>query len=403
MSLRIRRGLNSQRSSVLLDTGEIAWATDTKKLYVGDGSTSGGVHILATSIDETSGLAWDNTTQKIKYTGALASALSNIVEDLSPELGGNLNLNNRTINGTGTINFVGGITASTLNLATGLSANLPLNNRDINGAGNINITGTIISSGTVTAGNISTAGTLTASTGLGGNLSLNNYTIGGTGTINISGNITATQYVGNYNTISGAPIINGTTRAATFSTITMGVNGAIICPALLINSPTVSFVTNAFSASQPYVNFYAASSTSEQTGSIGLIRSRGTTISPTVVLNGDEIGSIVTSAFSGTQFTLSTDIVSVVDGAVSAGVVPSRMDFKVTNSLGTTATAMSVKPTQVEFAVPPTLPVIADDTQRSTAISAPTKGMLILMTAGTTPAATNKMQVYDGTDWVNLH
>ena len=122
MSLRIRRGLNSQRSSVLLDTGEIAWATDTKKLYVGDGSTAGGVHVLATSVDETSGLAWDSTTQKIKYTGALGTALSNIVEDLSPELGGNLNLNNRTINGTGTINFTGGITASTLSLATGLSA-----------------------------------------------------------------------------------------------------------------------------------------------------------------------------------------------------------------------------------------------------------------------------------------
>lgn len=401
MSLRIRRGLNSQRTSVVLDTGEIAWATDTKKLYVGDGSTSGGVNILAGSVG--TGLEWDNSTQTIRYTGALGSALSNIVEDLSPELGGDLNLNNKTINGTGTINFTGGITASTLNLATGLSANLPLNTRNITGTGNINITGTITSSGTVTAGNISTTGTLTANTGLGANLSLNSYTIGGTGTINISGNVTATQFVGNFNTIAGASIINGTTRAATLSRITLDTNGSITSPAILINSAAVSFVTNTFSGSSPYINFYVASSASAQTGSIGLIRSRGTTTSPSAVLNGDEIGSIVASAFSGTEFTLSTDVVSVVDGAVSAGVVPSRMDFKVTNTLGTIATAMSVKATRVEFAVPPTLPVIANDAERSTLISAPVKGMLILMTAGTTPAATNKVQVYDGNDWVNLN
>jgi hypothetical protein len=64
---------------------------------------------------------------------------------------------------------------------------------------------------------------------------------------------------------------------------------------------------------------------------------------------------------------------------------------------------MSVKATRVEFAVPPTLPVIANDAERSTLISAPVKGMLILMTAGTTPVATNTVQVYDGNDWVNLH
>jgi hypothetical protein len=401
MSLRIRRGLDSERTTKVLDAGEIAWATNTRKLYVGDGSTSGGVNILANSVG--TGLEWDNSTQTIRYTGALGSALSNIVEDLSPELGGDLNLNNKTINGTGTINFTGGITASTLNLATGLSANLPLNTRNITGTGNINITGTVTSSGTVTAGNISTIGTLTANTGLGANLSLNNYTIGGTGTINISGNITATQYVGNYNTISGNPIINGTTRVATLSRINLDTNGSISSPSILINSAAVSFVTNTFSASAPYINFYVASSASAQTGSIGLVRSRGTTTSPSVLINGDEIGSIVASGFSGTQFTLATDIVSVVDGAVSAGVVPSRMDFQVTNTLGTLATAMSVKATRVEFAVPPTLPVIANDSERSTAISAPVKGMLILMTAGTTPLATNTVQVYDGNDWVNLH
>ena len=202
MSLRIRRGLNSERTTKVLDTGEIAWTTDTKKLYVGDGSTTGGVNILANSVDSTSGLAWDNTTQKIKYTGALGSAISNVVEDTSPELGGDLNLNNKTINGTGTINFTGNITASALSLTTGLGANLPLNSRNITGTGNIDITG-----------NLSASGTLTATTGLGANLPLNSRNITGTGNINITGNITASGLV----TASSGATISGVLTASTIT------------------------------------------------------------------------------------------------------------------------------------------------------------------------------------------
>lgn len=48
------------------------------------------------------------------------------------------------------------------------------------------------------------------------------------------------------------------------------------------------------------------------------------------------------------------------------------------------------------------LPVYADDTARLASIPTPAKGMMIMMEAGTTPAATNNVQVYDGTNWVNL-
>ncbi len=139
------------------------------------------------------------------------------------------------------------------------------------------------------------------------------------------------------------------------------------------------------------------------TGAIGSVRSRGTTISPSAVVNGDYVGSLVSSAFSGSAFTICTDIVSVIDGTVSAGVVPSRMDFKVTNTAGVIATAMAIKSTEIIFAVPPKLPVLADDNARSSTIAVPTKGMMVLMTDGTSPAATNKVQVYDGSAWVNLH
>ena len=64
MSLRIRRGTDTERKTILFDEGEIVYAADQKKLYVGDGTTTGGVHILATSAG--SGLTFDSVSQTLK-------------------------------------------------------------------------------------------------------------------------------------------------------------------------------------------------------------------------------------------------------------------------------------------------------------------------------------------------
>lgn len=45
MSIRVRRGTDVDRLTVVLDDGEIAWTTDTNKFYVGDGVTLGGIEI----------------------------------------------------------------------------------------------------------------------------------------------------------------------------------------------------------------------------------------------------------------------------------------------------------------------------------------------------------------------
>ena len=43
----LRRGTDADRQSVVLSNGEPGWATDTKELYIGDGTTSGGIKIGA--------------------------------------------------------------------------------------------------------------------------------------------------------------------------------------------------------------------------------------------------------------------------------------------------------------------------------------------------------------------
>jgi hypothetical protein len=121
------------------------------------------------------------------------------------------------------------------------------------------------------------------------------------------------------------------------------------------------------------------------------------------VVNGDEIGSISINGHDGTGFIASAEIVFQVNNTVSTGVIPSKMDFNVSSAAGVVVTKMSVKATDVAFSVPPMLPVVANDTARTALVPTPATGMMIFMTSGTSPAATNKVQVYDSTAWVNLH
>ena len=219
MSLRIRRGTNSQRTGITFDLGEIVYTTDTQKLYIGDGVTAGGKNILETSagngftfnpttqqidfaignlnlntaqVSESSNLyftteraqdavgaalvagnafntgvtfTYDDANNRITAVATGSAGLTTVSSDTNPSLGGNLSTGAFNISGNGSVT-TGTITATNLggNLSTG--------------AFNISGTGSI------------TAGTITATTGLGANLFLNGKNILGTGGINYTGSFT---------------------------------------------------------------------------------------------------------------------------------------------------------------------------------------------------------------------
>jgi len=111
-------------------------------------------------------LQW-NATSSVWENKTLAGSglLTDVIEDTSPQLGANLDLNSFTIDGTGNININGTITATNIvgplsgavNLVTDLTpqlgGNLDLNSKDITGTGDINITGSLTATsiaGTVT-------------------------------------------------------------------------------------------------------------------------------------------------------------------------------------------------------------------------------------------------------------
>lgn len=100
MALQVRRGTNAERLGITPAEGELIFTTDTKQLYVGDGTTAGGITSIAGTIDS-------------------------LLADSTPQLGGTLDLNNHDITGTGNINIIGTIQASgNINLGDGVGSDV---------------------------------------------------------------------------------------------------------------------------------------------------------------------------------------------------------------------------------------------------------------------------------------
>jgi hypothetical protein len=72
---------------------------------------------------------------------------------------------------------------------------------------------------------------------------------------------------------------------------------------------------------------------------INIVRTRGTNAAPTAVVNGDDIIDITFNGHDGTTFRTAASITVGVEGAVSSGVVPGYMTFRVRQGATITAVA----------------------------------------------------------------
>jgi hypothetical protein len=108
------------------------------------------------------------------------------------------------------------------------------------------------------------------------------------------------------------------------------------------------------------------------------------------------------------------------DGPVSTNVIPGRIEFHTASLLGTLAQKMvlnndgvlqvdSIEGLTSELTIAAVsiseflkLPIYADDTARTAGIPTPAQGMVVFMQSGTSPAATNRPQYFDGTAWQNF-
>jgi len=102
MALQLRRGTDAERQGITPKEGELIYATDTNRLWVG-GKIS--------------------PNQSLEQGGILVSG--SLVNDTNPTLAENLNLNGNDITGNGNININGTITATgTVNLGDGVEDNV---------------------------------------------------------------------------------------------------------------------------------------------------------------------------------------------------------------------------------------------------------------------------------------
>ena len=127
MALQIRRGPTTDRNGKTFAEGELVFDTTEKALYIGDGSTVGGKS-ASTYTDgqatDAAGALLNGATGNVDFTyDAQTNALTanvtldgigllNVVEDTTPQLGGDLSLNGSDITGTGDINITGSVTAT---------------------------------------------------------------------------------------------------------------------------------------------------------------------------------------------------------------------------------------------------------------------------------------------------
>jgi hypothetical protein len=107
---------------------------------------------------------------------------------------------------------------------------------------------------------------------------------------------------------------------------------------LAIRGTAIFFKDTYDAADATFFNIQQHHSTADA-NPINIVRSRGTNAAPTAVVNGDDIIDITFTGYDGTTFRTAASITVAIDGAVSSGVVPGAITFRVRQGASITTVA----------------------------------------------------------------
>jgi len=400
MPLQIRRGTEAERIAMVpkLANGELLWITDAKKLYIGDGTTASSVlppvtgftaedaqdqaaALFTTSPTHTNiSFAYDDTAGKLtatvdlaNYNGVIKASSFNgsVVADDSTTLVD-------AVLGIITGDLVGNVEGNVFSASTGATV---LNT----GAATAVFTGNV-------TGNVT--GDVTGNT--------TGYHLGDVkGSVFADNSSILVDSVDRifYGTIdTGDTIINSNSITCS-STFSIGATASLLDLELNLNNNLQVQHSISGAAAGKFIS---------------LNLRRGTLSSPATVQAGDELGGVVVNAFSSSSttalagtFGFIVDSTAVIAGgsfikskaiiSASTDTGSALGDALVLDSAGVITSNAFVASKYTQLAV------YANDAARTSSIATPAKGMMVFMTAGTSPAVTNKAVVYDGTNWVALH
>ena len=374
MALQIRRGTDAQRQGLTgasaPKAGELIFTTDTKKLFVGDGSTAGGIQV--------------DTTLSSQYL----SVPSNITPDAS----------------------------NTRDLGTPSAAWRTVHTNGIVATGEIeaaSFTGNVVSNSSTVIVNAN-AGTVTANlTGdVTGNVTGNSagvHTGPVTGDVkgSLFGSDSSLRIDGDSDFMTNGVIAfdGGVVQLQSGDKVTFGTTTSANGVGLRINSTD--------HANNMAITVYSDSSNNSTLNSFEAFASRGTIVTPTVVNPDDGIFGHSYYGYDGSAYRLSSIIQATVDSTatVSSGVVPGQLSFGTTADNGSTFNFMTINKdgnVGINIDTPSKKLEVNGNGQFAsevlmgrmdqTAINAlsPVNGMIVYNTT------TNKFIGYEGGSWSNL-
>ena len=387
MPLQIRRGTEAERLAMVpkLANGELLWITDAKKLYVGDGVLASSALAPVTGFNAEDA---QDAAALLFTTSPTHSGISFAYDDLAGKLTATVDLSDYT----GTLKssaFKGTFVADDSTIL-------------VDGVAGV-LKGTLVGSLT---GNVT--GNVTGD-------------ISGNVTGNVIGNVTGNTTGYHTGDVKGSifadnsSILVDAVDSIFYGTVDTG-DIRITTDTITSNNLFVGSTTTPLNALQFHSDFFTYRTVSDPANGkfFTMTQSRGTLTSPAAIQAGDELGGVLIRAYTNTSVSgiagvfgfVVDSTASIVSGggfvkskaviAASTDTSQNLSDALVLDSAGI-ASSNAFSATKYFQ-----LPVYADDTARLAAIPTPAKGMMVFMTLGTVPPATNNAVIYNGSAWVNV-
>jgi len=321
MPLQIRRGTDAERQSmtVPLAPGEMLYTTDTQKIYVGNGTTLGGILTSGFNEDDAKDAAaemiGDGSHTRISFSydseNKTLSAIAEFNDDSAKDAAAEM--------------ITGGD-------HTGISFLYDTENKTLSAViDTVDVSGPVFADAFV--GSVFADDSTLLVDGINGR-------IVGPVFANVTGDV-----VGNLNGNVTGDVL-GNVTGDVLGNVTGDVSANSIVTADLTVSQLLSDISSdnrlIFTQQDSVGNSIQIQKFSDENfpgTAISFLKSRGNANSKTAVGAGDRIGSINFNAFDGTNDLLAGTIFCNVDGTVSTGVVPTAIGFSVTNSIVTTLEA----------------------------------------------------------------
>ena len=375
MALQIRKGLDSQRQPIAFKSGELVFTTDNKDLFVGDGTTAGGIRIAP--IKSINGLS-----------GSLATGALTLNSDTITEGATNKYYNSTTARIDAGAALVGGNNGS-----VGISFAYRTDSNTI--------------TATVTAGGYSLP--TAAPTELGGvKISQGGLAIDGAGLLSVVTPV-APGTAGHLAYYTGTNAVDDTGTGLTWSTTNVNfpgqggeltVNGISSLRRIIVNQDLDAggvYVATQNNGDGDYDMFTLYSSHALTAPSaMRMFRTRGTVASPATVTSSDNIFDMqFVAGTGGAGAGIAAQIRSAVNGTVSANVVPGKLVFSAANSSGTLVDSLTVAATNTTFATRALFPdgtagapsiAFTTDGSTDTGFSHPGDGIIVVSTNATETA-----------------